>query len=226
LPDVLIIKNSINEGPANLGHMLESDGFKMQTILATKDKIPNDDYFLVVILGAPQSANGELDYLKNEIETIRKCVKSEIPVLGICLGSQLVAKALGGDVFPGSKKEIGFYHDLQIIGSSNLFSGMKNPLTVFHWHGDTFTLPKDTVRLVRSTYYENQAFQFGSAVGLQFHLEVDKRTILSWLNHGQKELERSNIDSNIILEALDENLNDVNNSMSIFYKNFKSEFNL
>ena len=93
------------------------------------------------------------------------------------LGSQLIAKTFGAKVYKGPTKEIGFYHDLMFSNDSKLFGGFKNPFTVFHWHGDTFDLPTGATRLALSENYPNQAFQYKSAIGLQFHLEVNEQMV-------------------------------------------------
>lgn len=227
MTDVLVIQNSKTEGIGTLGNLLESDGFRLLTVYAKQEKIPTDDFSLLVVLGAPESANDNLSYLLNEQKLIRKFVQNKIPVLGICLGSQLIAKAFGAKVFTGHKKEIGFYNDLILDDNSSLFSGIKSPMTVFHWHGDTFSLPDNSVRIAHSQNYENQAFQIEGAVGIQFHLEVDKTIIQLWLDKAQKELkETSYINPNNIRHEIDEKIPLVQNNMEIFYKNFKSTFHL
>jgi len=114
MSDVLFVQNSGIEGSGYLGDLLKNDGFKINSINAKHDKIPLNDFSLVVVLGAPESANDDLFYLKAEQELIQNLVEKDIPVLGICLGSQLIAKTFGAKVYSGSKKEIGFYHDLKI----------------------------------------------------------------------------------------------------------------
>jgi len=227
MTDVLVLQNSKIEGLGVLGNLLQSDGFTLLTINAKKEKIPTCVFSLLVVLGANESANDTHPYLLNEQKLIKKFVKQKIPVLGICLGSQLIAKTFGGQVFTGSKKEIGFYHDIEINSDSGLFSGIKNPMTVFHWHSDTFSLPENSIRLAHSKNYENQAFQFESAVGIQFHLEVDKTIVNLWLNKSQDYIkEIPYIHPDEIKQEIDVKISIVQNNMKIFYKNFKSIFNL
>ena len=96
----------------------------------------------------------------------KEYVGTNLPVLGICLGSQLIAKTFGASVYHGPKKEIGFFHDLILDNNnmSDLFTGYNNPFTAFHWHEETFTLPQNAIRLVSSNNYPNQAFKIGTAV--------------------------------------------------------------
>ena len=227
MSDVLAIQNTRIEGSGLLGKILASDGFDITSINAKHEKIPDKEFSLLVVLGAPESANDDRDYLRKEQNLIRSYVAQQKPVLGICLGSQLIAKAFGAKVFPGPKKEIGFYHDLIPESTSGLFSGFDNPFTVFHWHGDTFDLPSSAKRLVRSSMYQNQAFQIGTAVGIQFHLEVDDHMVNLWLDNTQEKIDKiPYIDPQKIRNDIDENIILVNDNLRKFYKNFKSEFDL
>jgi GMP synthase-like glutamine amidotransferase len=227
MSNVLVIQNTLLEGTGVLGELLSSDGFKIVQMLAKNEKLPKNDYAILVVLGAPQSVNDNLSYLKDEERLIQDFVSQEKPVLGICLGSQLIAKAFGAKVYRAEKKEIGFYHDLMIDNSnSKLFSGFENPFTVFHWHGETFDLPKNAVRLAHSNNI-NQAFQLDSAIGLQFHLEVDSKMINLWLDKTNEKFEKiSYIHPEKIRQDIDENISTVSKNMEIFYKNFKTTFNL
>ena len=227
MSEVLVIQNTRIEEIGYLGELLNNDGFIIHLVNAKHEKLPEKNYSLLVILGAPESANDDLPYLQAEQKLIKKTVDDNIPVLGICLGSQLIAKTFGGKVYRGPKKEIGFYHDLRIDNNSKLFSGFTNPFTVFHWHGDTFDLPEKAVRLVHSENYPNQAFQIASAVGLQFHLEVNEEMVNLWLDKTQEKLHQiPYIDPQKIRSDIDENISIVKNNMNNFYNNFKSSFHL
>ena len=227
MSNVLVIQNTLLEGTGVLGELLSSDGFKIVQMLAKNEKLPKNDYAILVVLGAPQSVNDNLSYLKDEERLIQDFVSQEKPVLGICLGSQLIAKAFGAKVYRAEKKEIGFYHDLVIDNSnSKLFSGFENPFTVFHWHSETFDLPKNAVRLAHSNNI-NQAFQLDSAIGLQFHLEVDSKMINLWLDKTHEKFEKIPYTyPEKIRQDIDENISTVSKNMEIFYKNFKTTFNL
>jgi GMP synthase-like glutamine amidotransferase len=227
MSDVLLVQNTTIEGSGYLGDLLKEDGFNIHSVHAKHENIPEKENSLVVILGAPESANDNLSYLHEEQKLIKKSVDNNTPVLGICLGSQLIAKTFGGKVYRGPKKEIGFFNDLVPEGNSSLFSGFDNPFTVFHWHGDTFDLPEGAVRLASSEIYPNQAFQFKSAVGLQFHLEVNEEMVNLWLDKTEEKLQSiPYIDTQKIRCEINENISIVKTNMRNFYNNFKTSFQL
>lgn len=224
---VLLVQNTRIEGSGYLGDLLHDDGFDVTSVNAKHEKLPECDFSLVVILGAPESANDDLPYLRAEQQIIRNSVEKNTPVLGICLGSQLIAKTFGAKIYPGPKKEIGFYNDLKLSGDSSFFSGFQNPFTVFHWHGDTFDLPSGAIRLASSEHYPNQAFQYKSAIGLQFHLEVNEQMVNLWLDNTEEKLQKiPYIDPQQIRSEINENISIVKSNMKNFYNNFKSSFDL
>lgn len=226
VPDVIVVQNSAVEGPGLLGELLCSDGFTLDVVHARRQKIPESSCAMCIILGAQQSANDGLTYLDSEIALIRRLVANEVPVLGICLGSQLVAKAFGAKVYQGPRKEIGFFNDLRPSGRG-LFSGFDNPFTAFHWHGETFDLPPGAERLASSGLYRNQAIKVGTAVGLQFHLEVDRAMVRLWLDRHRDWLaEIPYVEPGAIRQDLEEKAAVVEGNMERFYRNFKAEFNL
>jgi GMP synthase (glutamine-hydrolysing) len=133
---------------------------------------------LLIVLGGPIGAyeTDTYPFLAAEIALLERRLMHDRPTLGICLGSQLMAKALGARVFPGPLKEIGWGRiDLTEAGAgSSLASLGSEDSEVLHWHGDTFDLPAGAVRLACNANYENQAFAFGqAALALQFHAEAD-----------------------------------------------------
>jgi len=227
MSDVLVVQNTRIESSGYLGELLSRDGFDITSINAKHEIIPNKKFSLVVILGAPESANDDFPYLMEEQELIKNSVNDDIPVLGICLGSQLIAKTFGAKIYSGPKKEIGFYNDLKISSDSTFFSGFQNPFTVFHWHGDTFDLPQGALRLASSEHYPNQAFQYKSAIGLQFHLEVNEEMVNLWLDNTKEKLQKiSYINPQEIRSEINGNTSIVKSNMKNFYNNFKSSFDL
>ena len=150
------------------------------------DSIPNPDRVEgLVVMGGPMGAyeTDKYPYLAQECRLIRELAHRNRPVLGVCLGAQLLASALGANVYPGQQVEVGFGSvDLTAEGKQDfLFEPVEGPVPVFHRHGDTFDLPAGAVLLASSKQYLHQAFRFGSrAYGLQFHVEPDSETWSSW----------------------------------------------
>jgi GMP synthase (glutamine-hydrolysing) len=139
-------------------------------------------YDALIFLGGPMSVNDDLPYLRHEMEFIRQAMARRQPVLGICLGAQLIARALGATVRRNSAKEIGWYdlHFTEAAACDQLFRGLSRE-TVFHWHGETFDLPPGAELLASSDLCRNQAFRIGEAVyAIQFHLEVTPEIIADW----------------------------------------------
>jgi GMP synthase (glutamine-hydrolysing) len=138
----------------------------------------------VVLMGGPMSANDDLPWIEPEIATVREAVHRGIPVLGICLGAQLIARALGARVYRNPVKEIGWSPiDWTAAASADhLFHGLRDPETVFQWHGETFDLPPRAEHLAYSSACRHQAFRAGAYVyGIQFHLEVTPEIVAEWI---------------------------------------------
>ncbi|MFT3700913.1 MAG: gamma-glutamyl-gamma-aminobutyrate hydrolase family protein [Agriterribacter sp.] len=140
------------------------------------------DFDWLVVMGGPMGVydHDQYPWLKDEIFFLQQCIKAGKPIIGICLGAQLIASALGAPVYPNKEKEIGWFPvNLTDAGKrSPLFAGLPSSLTVLHWHGDTFDLPKDAILLAENAVCKNQAFVVGEKVlGLQFHFETTENTL-------------------------------------------------
>src|SRR5450756_2866772 len=139
-------------------------------------------YDALIFMGGPMSVNDDLPFLRQEMDFIRQAIAQRQPILGICLGSQLIARAMGATVRRNAAKEIGWYglQFTEAAAGDRLFDGLTME-TVFHWHGETFDLPPGAELLASSGLCRNQAFRAGERVyGLQFHLEVTPRMIADW----------------------------------------------
>jgi GMP synthase-like glutamine amidotransferase len=137
----------------------------------------------LIFMGGPMSANDDLPYIRQELEFIDEAITRGLPILGVCLGSQLIAKALGARVYPNSVPEIGWYpvHWTTAAARDRLHQGLEAPETVFHWHGETFDLPAGAELLASSEACRNQAYRVGANVyGLQYHLELTPEMLDDW----------------------------------------------
>jgi GMP synthase (glutamine-hydrolysing) len=153
---------------------------------------------LVVILGGPIGVNDESDYpfINDEINLLKSRLAENLPTIGICLGAQLIAKALGAKVYSGHMKEIGWSKLTLASSSKNILSSLQD-IEVLHWHGDTFDLPNECTLLAGSSNYPNQAFAYkNNVLALQFHLEVIGDQLEKWLIGHHYELKAFNVNIN------------------------------
>ncbi len=159
-------------------------------------KEPLENYSMLFVLGGYMSAYEEEKYkfLSYGYKLMEEALKKGIPILGICLGAQMLAKVLGAKVYPGEKgKEIGWYEVFK-TGEHFYFQDFPEKLKVFQWHGDTFDLPEGALRIYSSANYPNQAFVYNKAIGLQFHIEVNPEIVEKWIEFYKDELSKENID--------------------------------
>lgn len=151
---------------------------------------------LTIILGGPIGVYESDDYpfLQKEIDLLKERLKQNLPTIGICLGAQLIAHALGAKVYVGHQKEIG-WSTLKISDTENNLLSTLIDTPVLHWHGDAFDLPENTTLLASSDLYPNQAFTLGQNIlALQFHVEVGAESLEKWLIGHSCELRHANID--------------------------------
>jgi GMP synthase-like glutamine amidotransferase len=185
-PQILAFRLVPFEGLGRIGAVLAAHDFGVDYAdLYAQDAPPvnPDRYDALIFMGGPMSVNDDLAYLRCEEEFIRDAIRRDVPMLGICLGSQLIAHALGAAVRRCPLKEIGWF-EIKLTAAAledPLFDGFTESETVFHWHGETFDLPEGAVLLASSERCRNQAYRLGDRVyGLQFHPEVTPAMIADW----------------------------------------------
>lgn len=144
----------------------------------------------LVVMGGPMNVDdiAQYPFLLPEVQLIEKLISENKPILGICLGAQLIAKALGSRVYQNKQREVGWYPIslTKAAKSDPLFSKLPDPLQVLHWHGDTFDLPDGAVHLAKSDRCENQAFRWGESMyALQFHLEATPSMLAGWCSDSE-----------------------------------------
>jgi GMP synthase (glutamine-hydrolysing) len=210
--NILIVKNIISEGPGTIEEYLSAEKLPYSIIdLKKGEDAPHISTFThLVIMGGPMAVYEmeQYPFLKDEALLIKRAVKGNKHVLGVCLGAQMVAHALGARVYAGEQKEIGWYEvvltdeGMRDPCVSQLAYGGKKSAQVFQWHGDTFDLPAGAVRLASSGLYPNQAFRYSDRVyALQFHIEVTPIIVLDWLkNEKWIDLNKVNVESTKIYD--------------------------
>ncbi len=178
---VYILRHIDIEGPGYLEQVLERHGIPWQLVKIDQgEAVPASIEAMgaLALLGGPMSVNDDLPWIPRELALIRQAAHSGLPVLGHCLGGQLISKALGGEVQPNAVKEIGWF-DVECLEPSR-YPALPPRFPAFHWHGETFTLPGGASPLFRSEYCPRQGFALGSVLALQFHLEVLPTMIPLW----------------------------------------------
>lgn len=190
MPRLLVFQHVAHEILGTFNPLLRDHGFRIRYVNFGRDPHAQpriEGYHGLVVLGGPMGADESDDHphITTEIRLITEALGRGIPILGICLGAQLLARALGAEVRPNPEKEIGWY-DLEATPDGlrdPLFSHFAESEKIFQWHGDTFDVPVGAVALVTASTCTNQAFRYGAcAYGLQFHLEVDPPLIERWLS--------------------------------------------
>jgi len=198
---LLVLQHVAHELLGTLNPMLKCAGFRVRYVNFARypEAQPSlDGYAGLIILGGPMSVNDahRLTHLTTELKLIEEALRREIPVLGICLGAQLIAKTLGADVYPNREKEIGWYDisPTEEAVTDPLLAELQPTEKIFQWHGETFDIPRSTRHLAFSPRCANQAFRYDNKVyGFQFHMEVDEPMIQRWLNVAENQQEISSL---------------------------------
>ena len=169
------------EGPAAIADWAAARGVPVRVFHLDRNGILPSiyDFDMLTVMGGPMSANdqAQLDWLGPEIALVREAIAAEKTVFGVCLGAQMIAKAMGVRVYPGSAKEIGWF-PVERTGEHPLFDGLPDSFTPLHWHGETFDLPHGAKLLAKSKITVNQAFAVGQRVlGVQFHMEATEDSV-------------------------------------------------
>ena len=188
---VAIFRSSPIEGPGYLSDFLDERGIPWQLIrIDSGDEIPTriDRFSGLVFMGGPMSVNDDLPWIDPAINLIRDADRAGLPVLGHCLGGQLMSKAFGGSVSRSDNKEFGWG---EVTRSDNdtarEWFGDQSVIDVFHWHGEFFTRPQGSVHLLSSRYCENQAFSMGKHLAMQCHIEMTQEMVMKWSEMGSGE---------------------------------------
>ncbi len=190
---VAITRFAPSEGPAYFATYLEERSIASQLItLDAGEAVPREAraFSGIVLMGGPMSVNDNLPWIAPLLELARDAVRSDIPLLGHCLGGQLLSKALGGSVTANGVKEIG-WGEVEVADNAvaREWLGELKRFESFHWHGETFSIPPGATRVLTNRHCANQAFALGRHIGLQCHVEMTEAMIRAWCELGRNEIE-------------------------------------
>ncbi len=188
---VAIFRHSNTEGPGYFATFLDSHRVPWRLVkVDAGEQVPADprEFSGLAFMGGPMSVNDGLPWIPRVLGLVNKAVDADIPVLGHCLGGQLVAKALGGKVTRNAVKEIGWGAvAVEDNAPARDWFGATREFSGFHWHGETFTVPPKATKIAASPYCANQAFALGKHLGMQCHVEMTPGLVRAWCKDWEKE---------------------------------------
>lgn len=211
---VLVLQHARSEGLGTIERALRGAGHSFKYLRTFEgEAVPPDAGIFrgLVIMGGPMGVYeyAKYPFLKDEMKLIENFLNEGKPILGVCLGSQLLASALGAEVKKGQRKEIGWYpiHLNANAEADTLLKGQPDSFTAYHWHGDIFDLPANAEPLASSDLTALQAFRHGkNAYGLLFHMEVTREQIQTMLQEFSEEIRQEKLDGPAILNSSDHHL--------------------
>lgn len=186
MSDIVIIRHIAYEGPGYLADFLDQRGLSWSLVrVDAGDPIPQsvDGFGALVSMGGLMSVNDSLPWIDQELSLIRKALDAELPVLGHCLGGQLLARALGASITSNKVREFGWHrvHCDRRPDNARWLAGLPDEFEAFHWHGETFELPGGASRLFYNRWCEQQGFAYDKSLGLQCHIEMTEPLIRDWI---------------------------------------------
>lgn len=194
---VAIFRHSPTEGPGYFATYLDSRDLPWRLVALDRgESVPAnpEDFSGLVFMGGPMSVNDDLPWIEPVLALIREATAGDVPVLGHCLGGQLMSKALGGTVGRNPVKEIG-WGEIEVADNPQArawFGPEMKRFESFHWHGETFTIPPGAARIMGNRNCENQGFVAGKNLGMQCHVEMTEELIESWCKSGSDEIASAN----------------------------------
>ena len=183
------------EGPGYLGEVLTREGIPWQLIAVDAgEPVPPsiDGCSGLVLMGGPMSVNDDLDWIGQELALIQEAQEAALPVLGHCLGGQLISRALGGSITANPVKEIGWHPVIQsdTTMAKKWLASLPAEMTLFHWHGETFSIPAGAEVVLENATCPHQAFATGNTLALQCHLEMQAPMVIEWATLYRDEIEQ------------------------------------
>jgi GMP synthase-like glutamine amidotransferase len=195
LKPVLIFRFLAHEGPGYLGDFLDANNIPWHLIKVDEGESAPSSILAcsgMVLMGGPMSVNDDLPWITSILALIREAKGNDVPVLGHCLGGQLMSKALNAEVTKNAIKEIG-WGEVAVSKNETAKSwfGSIETFNAFHWHGETFALPEGAIHLLASPYCQNQAWSIGKHLAFQTHIEMTAEMVTKWCEEGEAELAES-----------------------------------
>jgi len=189
---VVVFRHAATEGPAYFATFLERRGIPWTLVRIDEgEPVPADPraYGGAALMGGPMSVNDDLPWIAPVLDFVRAAVAADVPLIGHCLGGQLIAKALGGVVTRNPVKEIGWAPVDIIAGApARKWLGEVQRFESFHWHGETFTIPPGAVQIASSKHCANQMYALGPHIGMQCHVEMTPALIAAWCEDWSREI--------------------------------------
>ncbi len=191
---VRIFRHVACEGPGYLGNFLEKHKIPYEVICIDEDiEVPDDIDSVsgLVFMGGGMNVTDPLQWITDEQALIRKAIDNNVPIMGICLGAQMMSAAMGGQITHGPGMEIGWHRVTPVAEnkSNDWLKDLPDQLVPFHWHADTFSIPQRATALLKSECRQNQAFVFNNCIGIQFHLEMTAEMVKEWVQLFGSDLE-------------------------------------
>ena len=182
---ITIFRHTAAEGAGYFADFLKRQNIPFHIIKLDKgEAVPSSlaETSALVFMGGPMSVSDDINWIEPELELIRQAIAIDMPVLGHCLGGQLISKALGGTIGPNPVKELGWLpvqkqHNQH---ANNWLSGLPANFDAFHWHGETFTIPDGATNILASQHCPNQAFVIGNTLAMQCHVEMTAEMVIDW----------------------------------------------
>jgi GMP synthase (glutamine-hydrolysing) len=222
---LIVLRHVSYEGPGLIEDMLEGRGLPFKVVDIFREGVPlgSAGFSGVVSMGGPMSVNDGADEIEREKNLLLEAMERDIPILGVCLGAQVIASAMGARVYKGDQPEVGWGEvTLTQNGLSDpLLAGVDRVFPVLHWHAETFDLPDGAVNLACSDKFENQAFRAGrKTYGLQFHMEVDEEMVREWVTRDQEGANGILSEPDRVLEGIGPNLHRTRLAGALFIGRF------
>lgn len=187
---IAIVRFASHEGPGYLAQILEEQHRPWRLVAVDQgEAVPADPsaFAGLVLMGGPMRANDPLPWIPQVLDLVRRAVDHGVPVLGHCLGAQLLARALGASVTANAVAEIG-WHPVQVRPGGEAWFGDARSFLAFHWHGETFAIPEGARWIAQSVACAHQAFAMGPHLGVQFHVEMTASMVEAWAYLGREEI--------------------------------------